>query len=292
MKNLKLVFIGVFAALALGACSAVPSGHVGVKVKLYGSDKGVDTEELTPGRYWIGPMEELYLFPTFTQNYCWTNGADKDCGSPEGVDESIPFQTVEGMTVRANVGISYTIDPDKADTLFQKYRKGIEEITDIYLRNMVRDAIVTHASSRTVEEVYGKGKVAIMEEVIKTVRAKVEDLGILIENIYWIGEVQLPPTVVESLNAKIQATQMAQQRQNEVAQAKAEADKKIEEARGQAESIMLIAKSQAEANRILSESLTEELVRYKAIEKWNGELPRLNGGGAVPFININPDEKK
>lgn len=33
-----------------------------------------------------------------------------------------------------------------------------DEITDVYLRNMVRDAFVTVASTRAVEDVYGSGK--------------------------------------------------------------------------------------------------------------------------------------
>lgn len=271
-------------AMSLAACSAVPSGHVGVKVNLYGSDKGVDLQELSPGRYWIGFYEELHVFPTFTQNYCWTKADDRECGNPG--DDSISFQTVEGLTVSADVGISYFIDPTKVPLIFQKYRKGVREITNIYLRNMVRDAIVTSASSRNVEDVYGKGKVEILNEVSKTVNSLVNPIGITVENIYWIGEIRLPPKVIESLNAKIAATQMAQQRQNEVAQAKAEADKKIEEARGQADSIILVAKSQAEANKILAESLTPEFLMYSGITRWDGQLPKITGG-ATPLIGMN-----
>lgn len=287
MKFMK-VLMAAGLALSLAACSSVPSGYVGVKVKLYGGDKGVDTQELGPGRYWIGINEELHLFPTFTQNACWTKGADPSCGSPN--DESIGFQTIEGMTVSADIGLSYAVDTTKVADLFQKYRKGITEITDVYLRNHVRDALVTYASTRTVEDVYGRGKVEIMNSVEKSVREQIAPLGLKIENIYWIGEIRLPPKVIDSLNAKIQAVQMTQQRQNEVAQSKAEADKKIEEARGQAESIMVVAKSQAEANMILAKSLTKELVEYKAIEKWSGELPRVTGG-AVPFINMDVKDK-
>jgi hypothetical protein len=28
----------------------------------------------------------------------------------------------------------------------------------------------------------------------------------------------------------------------------------------------------------------------KAIEKWNGVLPQYTGGGAMPFINVNPQK--
>jgi len=284
MKWLVRAIVCAGIGLSLIGCSNVPAGHVGIKVKKYGGDKGVSMEELTPGRYWIGMYEELFLFPTFTQNGCWTRGSDKACGSP-GNDEFV-FQTVEGLTVSADIGITYSVDPSKVPVLFQKYRKGIDEITDVYLRNIIRDALVEAASTRTVEDLYGKGKIDIMGKVETRVREFVLPIGLKVESIYWIGEIRLPQAVIASLNAKIAATQMAQQRQNEVAQAKAEADKKIEEARGQAESILAVAKAQAEANLILAKSLTPELVQYNAIQRWNGEMPRVNSG-AIPLINLN-----
>ena len=79
MKKLtNLILLGALALMGT-ACSKVPSGHVGVKVYLLGGEKGVDSEELGVGRYYIGINEELYLFPTFKQNYVWT--ADEREGS-------------------------------------------------------------------------------------------------------------------------------------------------------------------------------------------------------------------
>lgn len=283
-KTLKKIGVVALLAATVAACDRVPAGNVGVKVNLLGGEKGVDTEELSPGRYWIGMNEELYIFPTFTQNYVWT--ADAAEGSLD--NESLSFQTVEGMTVNADVGISYAIRADKVNTIFQKYRRGVNEITDTFLRNMVRDALVTTVSDRPISSVYGAGKAEIMAEVEQRVRDQVGPLGIDVERIYWVGELRLPATVTASLNAKIEATQRAQQRQNEVAEAKAEAQKKIEAARGEAEQIRLKAEAEAEANQIVARSLTPALVQYEAIKRWDGNLPRFTGGNApVPFINVD-----
>lgn len=282
---MKRFLILVALILATAACSKVPAGNVGIKAYLLGGSKGVDTEELGPGRYWIGINEELYLFPTFTQNYTWTKAcADGDC-----TNEELGFQTVEGLAVTADVGISYRIDPARAALIFQKYRKGVDEITDLYLRNMVRDSLVKNASNMPVESVYGAGKTKLIEQVQRDVVAQVSPLGIVVEKVYWVGELRLPEVVAQSINAKIKATQMAQQRQNEVAQAKAEADKTIEAARGTAESNLTIARAEAEAIRIKGAALSQnpDILRMTAIEKWNGTLPRITGAGAVPFINVD-----
>lgn len=273
----------ILATVTLAACSKVPAGNVGVKFYLLGGSKGVDTEELSPGRYWIGMNEELYLFPTFTQNYTWT----KEPIDGDATDESITFQTAQGLSVNADVGISYSVDPAKATTLFQKYRKGIDEITDIYLRNMVRDALVTSASTRQIEMVYGAGKAELLAEVEDRVRKQVEPLGIRVERLYWAGDFRLPATVVAAIDAKVKATQFAQQRENEVAAAKAEADKAVEEARGVADSTLLKAKAEAESIRIKGDALRENprLVELSAIERWDGKLPTYTGG-PIPFINV------
>lgn len=285
MANWKQIAGIALLGVSLAACSTVPAGHVGVKVYLLGGSKGVDSEELGVGRYWIGWNEQLYIFPTYMQNYTWVRG-NNDAGTSG--DESISFQTVEGMTANADVGVSYQLDPTKINKIFQTYRRGVDEITDTFLRNMVRDALVKQASTKPIEYIYGAGKADLMQAVQNDVQKQVENIGIKIDKIYWIGEIRLPQTVIDSINAKNAATQMAQQRQNEVAQARAEAEKKVAEAKGEADSILLKAKAQAEANRELSSSITPDLVQYRALDKWDGVLPRMTGNSAVPFINVDP----
>jgi regulator of protease activity HflC (stomatin/prohibitin superfamily) len=274
------------ALMALTGCDKVPAGNVGVKFHLLGGDKGVDTEELSPGRYWIGINEELYLFPTFTQTYVWTVEAiDGD-----STNESITFQDKDGLRVNADIGISYSVDPDKVTTLFQKYRKGIEEITDTYLRNMVRDALISAASTRSIESIYGPGKAHLLAEVEKNVSAVAGPLGIHIEKLYWAGELRLPEAVTAAINNKLKANQFAQQRANEVAAAKAEADKAIETARGTAESQLIVARAEADSIRLKGEALSQNprLIEYKALEQWDGKLPQMTGNGAIPFIQVAP----
>jgi regulator of protease activity HflC (stomatin/prohibitin superfamily) len=286
MQKLKALFTRIAPAillmLTLAACDNVNAGYVGVKVDKLGSNKGVQTEVVGPGKYWIGINEELFIFPTFTVTDTW----GRNTGPKDNPDQSIGFQTIEGLSVKAEVGITFHFDEKKVATIFQKYRRGVEEISDTFLRNLTRDAFVTAASTQSIEYIYGAGKTELMKEVERLVRAEVGDIGIIVENITTVSEFRLPQIVYDAINAKITATQTAQQRQNEVAEAKAAADKKVEEARGDAESIRLRAIAQAEANIILARSINPTLVQYKAIEKWNGELPRLTGQGAIPFINV------
>lgn len=264
---LSLVFM-----LGLSACSQVPAGFVGVKVYMLGGAKGVDHEVLPVGRYWIGMNEQLFTFPVFSQNYIWT--ASKSEGRPE--DESFTFQTKEGLTVNTDIGISYEIDPTKVSIIFQKYRKGIDEITHIFVRNMVRDALNKAASTMTVEEVYGPKKSDLLLAAQKDVAAQTKDIGIIIDKLYLVGSMRLPETVVAALNSKITATQNSMKVENEVAQAKAEAEKTI-----------VAARAEAESNRLKLQTITPALIQFNAVQKWDGHLSTFSGSGTTPFINLN-----
>ncbi len=281
MKNIKTLLGLLLIATLFMSCSKVPAGHVGIKFYLLGGDKGVDQEELSPGRYYIGINEELYKFPTFTQNYVWT--ADKEEGSI--TDESFNFQDVQGLELNADIGITYKINPDKVALIFEKYKRGLDEITGVYLRNMVRDALVKRTSVLNVEYIYGIGRSQLINDVTMDVDSLCRPIGIEIEKIYWIGRIKLPEVVKKAINAKIEATQIAQQRENELREAEAAAKKKIAEADGLAKSILLTANAQAKANRLLSASITQTLVEYKKIEKWDGKLPQVTGSGAS-LVNI------
>lgn len=283
MKSL----ITAMSFLLLAACTweKVPVGSVGVKVDLYGSDKGVQAQQVGPGRYFLSMNQDLYLFPTFTQTRSWTRENN----------EYIAFQSKEGMAVSSSMGITYHVQPDKVSTLFQTYRKGIDEITDIYIHNMVRDAFVEIGSTMAIEDIYGNKKADLVAAVQDKVAKQVAPIGLVVEKVYLIGAMGLPPQVESGINAKIAATQMAERRQNEVAQAEAEARKEVARASGEAQAKLTLAQAEAQSIKIRADALAQNprLVEWEAVQKWNGVLPQYSMGGAVPFIQMpNAQERK
>jgi regulator of protease activity HflC (stomatin/prohibitin superfamily) len=258
-------FIGCMSLLA--GCDNVPAGHVGIQVSRYGGDRGVNIDVKQPGRYFNGWNVDMFLFPTFTQSHVWDKA---------GSDESFTFQTVEGLSVNTDVGISYTIAPENAAKVFQKYRRGVDEITAVYLRAMVRDTLNLAGARMAIEDVYGKGKADLQKSVEDDVKKQAASVGITVESVYFVNEMRLPPSVVNSINAKIAATQVAQQKENELRAAEADAAKAIAQAKGE-----------AEATRIRGEALrsSPQALQQLAIERWDGKLPQYIGAGQpVPFV--------
>lgn len=274
MKKSFFKIATVAMIVSISACSKVPAGHKGVIVNLYGSDKGVSEETVGVGRYYLGWNKELYLFPTFLQNYTWVES------------ESITMQTSEGLSIKADVGITYEIKPENVSKVFQKYRSGIDEITHTYLHNMVRDAMNSVSSTMSVEDIYGLKKENFIKIVNETVKVEALSAGISVDKIYLIGSFMLPPTVIDSINTKIQATQNAIKVENEIATSRAEAQKRIVESESFAKKTLIEAEAKAKANEMISKSLSKELIQYNFVQKWDGQLPKVSGSQTIPLLNI------
>ena len=269
MNNITRSMALLASVTLLAACDYIEPGNVGVKVTTAGGDRGVQRELLDPGRHWIGWTERLYTFPTFVQNYVW----DRAQTSQSPADESFDFQSREGANINADFGIQYTFQRNRIPDIFARYRMGATEITRQTLRNEVRDALTSAASTRRIEDLIGDGKNAFMDEVLRTVQERMNPHGIVVDNVYAVGQFRLDARVVEAINRRIAAAQETEQRRQAVETARQEAERQRIEAEGQ-----------AAANRIIAQSITPELVQYMAAQKWNGQLPAATSG--VPFINL------
>lgn len=262
------------AGYLMFALTTIQAGYVGVRVNLY-ADKGVDNEVVGTGRYILGINEKMYEFPTFNQlhNYKYP----------------FTFQTSDAMDVMAGIGIEYNIDPTKAATIFQTYRKGIDEITEINLRQSISDALIKHASKMDINEITTGGKSQLLESVLADIRSRHEPLGIRIIKLSWITDLQYPQQVKDSINAKIEATQRALLRENEVAQSKAEAEKMRVAAQGEADAQLTRARAEAQAIAIKAKALRDNpaVLELNAIDKWDGKLPvYMTNGAVVPFVSV------
>lgn len=261
MKNhIKLIFIAFLAVIiTFSSCTRIDAGHEGIKVNLYGSNKGVDNVELCTGMVWFNPVtERVYEYPTFVQT------VDYD-----------PF------TINAKDGSEFTVDPTlsikmidgSSPAIFKKYRKSVEDIINSTLYNYTKDAFRVQLNKFTTDEIVSK-----REEVEKAIEMQLrEELtkeGFNLEQL--TSGLKYPQSIVDAVNAKNKAVQEAQRVANELEIVKAEAEKKI-----------VAAQAEKEANELRTKALTPAILQQQWIEKWSGDVPQvITSENAGMFLNL------
>lgn len=282
--RLKYLFAAVCMLFVVG-CDYIAPGYVGIKVNSWGTQKGVDDYPVYSGRVLYNPFtESVHEFPVFMQNITWEKAG--------AIDQSISFNSKEGAILSADVGLSFTLDSEKVPHLFVEFRKDIDDITKMYLRNKVRDTINNEASKHSATEIFGSGRQLILTNVKKSLDSELRDKGFIIDNVTFTNEVRADERVRASVNSVIEASQRALEAEQKVKQVTAEAEQEVAKSKGLSAAILQKAEADAKANEVLTKSLSPELIKYKALEKWDGRLPQFSGGtGAVPFVNVDTLDK-
>ena len=294
--GIALAALIVLVLLFSSCVSRIDAAHVGIRVKLAGSSRGVDDIPVVTGWVFYNPLtEQLIQFPTSVQNIVWT----KDAHEGRTHDESITFSSSEGVNINADVGLSFHIEPAMAPHLYLRFRKSnLLELADGYMRNAVRESFNIVASQMPVQEIYGSGKGKMIADVTQRLAEQLAKDGISIDQLTINGALRLPENVAIAINRAMEATQLSIQAENRVRQVKAEAEQAITQAEGQASAArakargdadarLITAKAEAKSNLILRYSTSGSVLQYRALERWNGKLPLMNGGGALPMLTFD-----
>lgn len=292
---LVLVVLGVFF-IGPSVVTRVDAAHVGIRVKLAGSSRGVQDIPIVTGWVFFNPLtEQVISFPTSVQNVVWTKAPTEG----RAVDESITFSSQEGVNVNSDIGLSFHIDPAKAPHLYLRFRQtDLMLLADGYVRNSVREAFNDEASRMPVQDIYGSGKGKLVAAVMKQLANVLGKDGFLIDQLTINGALRLPENVAAAINRAMEATQNAIQAENRVRQVKAEAEQAVAEAhgaaeaarqraQGEADAVLIRARSDAKANEIIRLSTTGTVLQYRAIERWNGRLPTFSGSDKMPLLTFD-----
>jgi regulator of protease activity HflC (stomatin/prohibitin superfamily) len=171
---------------------------------------------------------------------------------------------IEAGWVYQNVGIDY-----KDKLVYPKIQEIVKAITARYTaleliskREQIRNEMKEH-----------------LKEALNPYKIVVDDFSVV--NFKWDADFQ------KAIESKQVAEQLAMKAQRDLERIKIEAEQKITQAKAEAESL-----------RLQKENVTPYLIKLrqieasiKAIEKWNGQLPRFSGG-AIPFIDMKSLDEK
>lgn len=286
----------VLVAVGLSNCTRVGPGYVGVVVNMAGNDKGVQGVPTTTGWTFYNPLSTSVLeYPTFVQTAKWT----KDVNEGHPTNEEITFTNKDSMLIAADISLSYHLEAAGVPEFYVKFRTDdIDQFTHGYLRNVARDAFNEAAGHYSIEQIMGDNG-PFLNEVRTKLQKQIDPLHVVLDQFGFIGAPRPPQGVIDSINAKVQATQLALQKQNEIVQAEAEAKKQIAYADGQAKSRVELAQGEAQANDLLTKSLSQQVLEWQrlmnqkaAIDKWDGARPQVEGGSSGLLLQLEPRQKQ
>lgn len=293
---LLLVF-AVIVVLSVVRVTRIGAGYVGIEINLAGSQRGASEIPIRTGWVFYSPLKsQIVEYPTFVQTVKWT--ADINEGHP--INEELVFNSKEGQEVRADVSLSYAIDPSKIPDFYVKYRSDdLERFTHGILKDIVRNSLNEVASTYTLEDIYGENKAHFLTETRQRVQAQVGPVGVQIQQFGFIGKPRFTAAIEQAITQKTQAITDAERARNQLAVTQAEVAKTVAEAEGEARSAIERARGEAEANRLRQASITPQLLEWKRLEnqralidRWNGELPRTVLGDKTGLMMPLPTENR
>ncbi len=286
--NLQQLILTLIIALFSSACGVIPGtsmknippGFVGLKIELYGKNRGVQNATISTGRVWYnGYTEEIIIFPDYVQYYILTASTDE--GSPR--DESITFG-VGGTTVNADISLTYFFKTDRIKDFYGKYLKDPDEYKATLVRSETRNCFNQSATNLKPEEIVGSKQTELLTNVENCLNEKFGQVGVTFESVGFVSKPRFDESIEAQITARFQAEQQAIAAKAQLEVSEAEARRKITEARGDAEA----AKIRAASVTPLSVRLQELELQRQMIEKWNGALPVYSGGNS-PFTMFDPN---
>jgi regulator of protease activity HflC (stomatin/prohibitin superfamily) len=265
LAGVLLILIGVFTA----SVKQVDSGTVGVQT-LFGR---VQANVLESGLHVVNPLVDITTFNVKTQNY--TMSASHDEGDQTG-DDAIRVLSADGLEVVIDLTVLFRVIPDKAPDILRQIGT---DYTNVIVRPVSRTKIRDNAVYYDAVSLYSTKRDEFQNRIFKTIEDDFRKRGLLLEQLL-IRNINLPTSVKQTIESKINAEQEAQKMQFVLQKEKQEAERKRVEAQGI-----------ADYQKILSTGLSDKQLQYETIKAQkeiatspNTKIIIMGNGKGTPVI--------
>lgn len=250
----KIVIIIVSAIVLLilffGSFRTIKSGEVGIKVRF---GKVVTSKTHDGVNFKMPLIERIVKMNVQVQKVeVETSSASRD------------LQDVNMM-----LAVNYRIDASKATDLYKNVGTKYEEVV---LQPAIQESIKAVTSKYTAEELI-TNRSEVSNGCMKELENKVKKYGIVVDN-FNITNFSFSAEFNKAIEEKQVAEQKVLTAKQELEKEKIEAEKKV-----------VKAEAERKANETKGQTLTDNIIKEKFIEKWNGELPKVSGSNSI--VNID-----
>lgn len=292
-----LAFIMVIGVILCVMCmERVPTGYVGV---VYNMNGGVDGEVLMQGWHLVSPTKKVTTYSIGIEQSYLTEASKGDSKD----DESFSTPTADGKSLKVDLEFSYKFDESKITETFTRFKgQSGSDVKNTFIKPKMIAWTQEVTAKYPVTDVFGDKRQELNDALDVYLKTKFEPYGIIIDTVNFTNistdsetqaaiqkkvtaQQELELAEIEARTAKIQAEKdkevalIAAQQDKE--KAEIEAEKLRIEAGGKADAQKIAAEAEAEANKEIAQSLTPELIEKIKYERWNGEVPQVQGSGAT-----------
>lgn len=269
-------------ASIVGSCiSYVPTGYTGI-VTTFGK---VHSETLDAGINFHAPWDNVIKMDNREQRVTFTLQA---------FSKDIQQVDVQGS-------INYNIDKTTAMNLYRDV--GVEYAT-ILIGPRIQEDVKIIIAKYTAENLI-ENRQSMADAIYALLKDELAPKGINIISLA-VENIDFTDAFESAVEAKQVATQEKQRAKTLQEQQTMEAEQKAEreriaaqaaadvariEADAEAYALKVHADAEAEANAKINASLTDQLINYNQILRWDGKLPTFVGGeGTLPILNFGATE--
>ena len=266
-KLVGLILVVILVVIFLGSSFVViPAGHTGVALT-FGKVEDVVLQE------------GLHFKVPFVQKIVVVDNRIVK------LDVNTEAFSKDLQTITTVVAVNYHVGKENSQTLYKNVGMGFEEVLITPAVNEVLKAVT--AKYTAVELVSSRAEVSMLLD--EGLNEKMNAYGIFINELNIINW-DFSEEYINAVEAKQVAEQNLIKTRTEQEQAlviaNTEAQKRVIAAEAQANEIKVLAEANAESNRILTESISELLIKYQTVSKWDGKLPTVMSGSDNMLIDI------
>lgn len=179
------------------------------------------------------------------------------------------------------IAVNYHVAPDKANKVYQNIGTNYKErIIDPAVQEVVKAITAKYTAVELITQ-----REKIRGEIKDLLKNRLIVYDVLVDD-FSIVNFRFSHQFEQAIESKQTAEQLALKAQRDLERIKIEAEQKVASAKAEAESL-----------RLQKENVTPQLIKLrqieasiKAIEKWDGRLPKITSG-AIPFIDMKSLEK-
>ena len=251
-KRQLLAIIPLLVALGMNCITFVSANTVGVK---YSAFNGTSKETLNEGLHFKTPFDKIYEIDTTVQ---------------ERSVKNVMVQTNDAQFLTMNINVKYQVTNKDAFKVYKGY-KTLDTLNKNIIANYAQQALSEVCTQYNIIDILGDKRNEVIQKSSELLKEKYANEGVTFKSL-TVKDMDAGDEIEKAIKDEAVAKKEVETAEQKKQKAQKEAETKLIEAQGE-----------AEANAAKSTQLTDQILKEKIIEKWNGELSKVGGSNGIMF---------